>query len=69
MTTKTGASAAAAPDHPLTVTGITTTKIAITSSAAVRRPASPSVVSRRCSRYSANGAATRTTAMTPSRSA
>ena len=30
MTTKAGASAAAALDHPLTVTGMTTTKIAIT---------------------------------------
>ena len=69
MTTKAGASAAAALDQPLTVTGMTTTKIAITNRPALRRPASPSRVPLRCSRYSANGAATRTTAMMPSRSA
>ena len=41
MTTKAGASAAAALDQPLTVTGMTTTKIAITNRPALRRPASP----------------------------
>jgi hypothetical protein len=68
MTTKVGASAAAAADQPLTLTGITTTKIAITRSAAVRRPASPRVVLLRCRTYSAKGAATRMTAMIPRRS-
>ncbi|MCV7207875.1 hypothetical protein H7J75_04315 [Mycolicibacterium canariasense] len=69
ISTNTGASAAAAPVQPLTVTGITTTKIAITTQAPERRPVSPSRLSSRCSRVSANGATSRTTAITPSRTA
>ena len=69
MSTKIGASAAAAADHPSTVTGVITTKIAITSRAAVRRPALPRRVPLWCSRYSAKGAAASTAAMTPKRTA
>jgi hypothetical protein len=69
MAMNTGASAAASAVQPLTVIGMTTTKSVITSIAALRRPASPSRVSIRCSRCSANGAATSSAAMTPSRNA
>ncbi|QNJ90450.1 hypothetical protein HZU40_19475 [Mycolicibacterium fluoranthenivorans] len=69
ISTKTGASAAASPVHPLTVNGMTATKIAITTQAAERRPVSPSRLSSRCRPVSANGAASSTAAITPRRSA